>query len=656
MNSIKKNLFLLATASLSLFAEADLSAQTVSDGLFFLPPAQSAGLPPQRAGASSSEMRLGYCVDEMRLPGLAAQGQDGAHSFGAAIEIPSSVLDKYVGDQIETIEFAVSPARGRSCQVFVCTDLDNMIGSFLGGSSILSSVTLNSGEYKDGWNAAKLSKPVTITKGQTLYVGYNIQAMEAPYDWVIFDQSEFSMEGKNWYSLDGEWFSNTAGINRNLCIRAVVAGDNVPQNDITMLRLTPTSGSEYVNQNEPTSYTAYVQNNSPEPITSITVQVEAKGEKTAEYTTTGLNIPNNVPFKFSMDNVVIPFEGNFDGVFTITKVNGADDSDPSDNSSTQYGYSIKQGAVRENHRVLFEEFTSEGYPEAYVADTLYTNALAELSDVIRVKHHRDYQGYEDKFKLGGDEDYGALYNTEKPFVPAVCFGRHKVSSFEEVGPAYFCPYREVVPVVIQQVRNIYAFIDVDVKPVYDATANKLDVTVLGYAGVNEMPKQTGLRLTTWLVEDGILSTTQKGCEEMVQNGVLRAVLSNDGVWGDNVDISNYEFECNYSIALDPSWNKDNLRVVSFVSNWDASNVLNRAIFNVNEAKVKTGTGISDAQQGGKPGVAVFGSAVTALAGSKILGVYDMSGRQMATSQLPKGFYIVKVTNGAETATQKVYVK
>ncbi len=656
MNSIRKNLFLLATAGLSLFAGADLSAQTASDGLFFLPPAQGGNLPAQRAGDSSGEMRLGYCVDEMRLPGLAVQGQDGAHSFGGAIELPASLLDKYVGNQIEAVEFAVSPARGRNCKVFVCTDLDNMGGGVFGTSSILSSVTLNAGEYVDGWNKVKLTSPVTITKGQTLYVGYDITAMQPPFDWVIFDKGSFAMTGRNWYSLDGEWMNNTHGIDLNLCIRAVVTGTNVPENDITILKLQPKDGSEYVNQNEPASYTAYVQNNSPEPITSVTVQVEAKGQKTAEYTTTGLNIPNNIPFQLDMENVVIPFEGNFDGVFTITKVNGGNDSDPSDNSATQYGYSIKQGAVRENHRVLFEEFTSEGYPDAYVADTLYTNALAELSDVIRVKHHRDYQGYEDKFKLGGDEDYGALFNTESPFVPAVSFGRHRVSSFEEAGPAYFCPWGEVVPVVIQQIRNIYAFIDVDVKPTYDAATNKLDVTVLGYAGVNEMPKQTGLRLTTWLVEDGILSTTQQGREEMVQNGVLRAVLSNDGVWGDDVDISSYEFECNYSINLDPSWNKDNLRVVSFVSNWDASNVLNRAVFNVNEAKVKNSTGISDAQKGGKPGVAVFGSAVTALAGSKIMGVYDMSGRQVATSQLPKGIYIVKVTNGTETATQKIYVK
>lgn len=66
----------------------------------------------------------------------------------------------------------------------------------LGGGSILSSVTLSSGQYHSGWNHVKLSKPVTIKEGMTLYVGYNIQGNQGPYDFLLFDQSTYAVDKK----------------------------------------------------------------------------------------------------------------------------------------------------------------------------------------------------------------------------------------------------------------------------------------------------------------------------------------------------------------------------------------------------------------------------------------------------------------------------
>ena len=45
----------------------------------------------------------------------------------------------------------------------------------------------------------KLSKPVTIKEGMTLYVGYNIQGNQGPYDFLLFDQSTYAVGKKNWY-------------------------------------------------------------------------------------------------------------------------------------------------------------------------------------------------------------------------------------------------------------------------------------------------------------------------------------------------------------------------------------------------------------------------------------------------------------------------
>ena len=122
MSVFKKSISLIAVALISA-AGCDLCAQTPVDGGFVFPAAQE-GVAPKaafRASASTDTMRLGYCVDEPRLPGLMLQDDGLPHAVGAAIELDANLLDKYVGDRIEAVEFAIdpraaSPARSSSAQ------------------------------------------------------------------------------------------------------------------------------------------------------------------------------------------------------------------------------------------------------------------------------------------------------------------------------------------------------------------------------------------------------------------------------------------------------------------------------------------------------------------------------------------------------------
>ena len=42
-------------------------------------------------------------------------------------------------------------------------------------------------------------------------------------------KSRYAVTGRNWYGYDMNWFNNTAGIDKNICIRAVVSGNTVPK-------------------------------------------------------------------------------------------------------------------------------------------------------------------------------------------------------------------------------------------------------------------------------------------------------------------------------------------------------------------------------------------------------------------------------------------
>ena len=132
MKSFRNSLFLLALTSLPLTG-ADLFAQSADD-----------------------TMRLGYCTTEYSS-GLILQGVEGPGIYQAAAYFTSDLLDKYEGDKITAVEFAVKPKRGSEAKVFVCNHINYISTTTLGSGSTT--------DYAEGWNTVKLTKPVTIYKG-----------------------------------------------------------------------------------------------------------------------------------------------------------------------------------------------------------------------------------------------------------------------------------------------------------------------------------------------------------------------------------------------------------------------------------------------------------------------------------------------------------
>lgn len=627
MKSLDKSLLALSIVGLSFMA-TDMHAQATGD-----------------------DVRLGYCTTDYSQ-GLIARDLTGSHIYQAATYLTSDVLDKYVGCKIDAVEFAIKPMRGTMASVFVCTDLDNIKSTTLASA--------NTSSYGEGWNKVGLKNSVTITKGMNLYIGYMLMLSDGEaYDCLLFDKSPYAVKEHNWYGYDDLWMNNTEGINHNICIRAVASGDNVPDGDISLMKLEPADGSDYVKQNSPKSYYAYVQNNGRQKVTSLNLSLTSttsQGSKTIDIPFDNLDIPNNEPTRILLNNIVTPVEGNFTTTFNVNQVNGIADPDPSDNSTTRSGYSIKEGTSPVARRILFEEFTSEGYDESPAADEMHREVVgtrAEQDDVVWVKHHRNYGSTVDKFAPSSDASYAELYGTSRPFVPAVCFDRLTITGMEDSGPAYFIPYSEQVATFFDLAAGQPSFVSLKAVPSLSADGNTLSVDVSGHAGTNEMPMQTDLRLTAWLVEDNIATTTQAGADSYVQNGVLRKVLS--GVWGDNLDISSYDFEKSFSTELDPLWNKANLRVVAFVSNYDKNTSLRR-VYNTAEGHLSTEAAIESVASASRQAFSLIGGSVVANEGFTLLGVYDVAGRNVASGNLANGLYIVKTTDGTHIFTQKINVK
>lgn len=678
MRTNRNKLFLLSIASLPLFG-GDLFGMTGTP----LMPAPQAVITKATVTKKDAGMRLGpsetyksigkYCIPVSQVE----EDTPVSHTMCQAIRLPASLLNKYVGCKIDSIEVVLGARtgnglapddeavegvkRGNGLTAFVCKDLDKVIEG-----DVLTSVSTQ--DYASGYNKFKFNNSVTIEKDQDLYLGYYITLTPGEnLDAVAFDDPivmGYSGEkGNSFLALDFYWQSNSSfptAVNgqpyyMNAAIRGIASGDKFPDGDVGLISLS--SGNDYyVECNSPATYQAKIRNYSPETVKSMEFSVSVNGKESDNVVLNDLNVPSHEITTIDVPGVKINHEGNLDVKLTVKKVNGVDDSDVADNDMTSSSFAYREGGQILRRNVLLEQFTSEGYSEAEFVDESYKEFLADQSNVIWVKHHvKTKGGFVDQFVTDFEKKYVSLYGGASTFFPAACFDRMKFLGMQDPGPAYFVESNVAFEAMLGNVNMIPSFAELNVRPKHNEADNTITVKVNLNTQANVMPGQTDLRLTTWLVEDGIVSTEQKGVSgEYIQDGVIRAVLSED-VWGDKVDISSYSASKEYSIAVDPKWNLANMRVVSFLSNYDPSNKVYQ-LYNSRESKVQVSSGISSVVRTPDSMVTVTDGNVEAINGNTLVGVHDLSGRSFTGKNLPKGMYIVTVSDGKQQSAVKVVVK
>lgn len=678
MRNNRNKLFLLSIASLPLFG-GDLFGMTGTP----LMPSPQAVITKATVTKKDAGMRLGpsetyksigkYCIPVSQVE----EDTPVSHTMCQAIRLPASLLNKYVGCKIDSIEVVLGARtgnglapddeavegvkRGNGLTAFVCKDLDKVIEG-----DVLTSVSTQ--DYASGYNKFKFNNSVTIEKDQDLYLGYYITLTPGEnLDAVAFDDPivmGYSGEkGNSFLALDFRWQSNSSfpmAVNgqpyyMNAAIRGIASGDKFPDGDVGLISLS--SGNDYyVECNSPATYQAKIRNYSPETVKSMEFSVSVNGKESDNVVLNDLNVPSHEITTIDVPGVKINHEGNLDVKLTVKKVNGVDDSDVADNDMTSSSFAYREGGQILRRNVLLEQFTSEGYSEAEFVDESYKEFLADQSNVIWVKHHvKTKGGFVDQFVTDFEKKYVSLYGGASTFFPAACFDRMKFLGMQDPGPAYFVESNVAFEAMLGNVNLIPSFAELNVRPKHNEADNTITVKVNLNTQANVMPGQTDLRLTTWLVEDGIVSTEQKGVSgEYIQDGVIRAVLSED-VWGDKVDISSYSASKEYSIAVDPKWNLANMRVVSFLSNYDPSNKVYQ-LYNSRESKVQVSSGISSVVRTPDSMVTVTDGNVEAINGNTLVGVHDLSGRSFTGKNLPKGMYIVTVSDGKQQSAVKVVVK
>lgn len=590
-------------------------------------------------GASAQEAekaRLGFCVDEIGS-GLIAQ-TDQPSEYHAAIRLPNSILKKYVGNKITTIDFAILQKPGDEMTLFISREL--------GGQAL---VTQTISDFTTGWNSIKLKRPYTIRENDDLYVGYVFYTGPSTINAqvITFDGVAGRTAGVNFFGDRGIWNEVSPQVNYDLAIRAFVEGDNLPRNDVQIREL---ATNDFIVQNYPTSAKVSMWNFGLDEVTSMDVEISANGKVFDTKNLRDISVPHNTEVTLDVNGVEFPEEGNNSLEVRVINVNGKEDSDLSDNYAKHNLFAAKEGAVPANRSILFEQFYSEKDKNGPDADVLYGDAIGEAEDVVWIKHHVD-----DKFALDAAKPYKFFFDKNLMFFPALLADRNVFDGMVEFGPAYFINYQSVAEDMINISREVPSYIAPTIALNYDEASRKLNITASGEAGVKEMPFQSSLRLTVYLVEDKVQSATQAGKNEYVHNGVVRSIVT-ESCWGDEIDVTSYAFEKNYEVTLDKSWNADNIRVVAVVSNYDAKNKRQLQVYNTACSAIKS-VGIDEVENDGRePGVWVVDGYLQIEGGYTLLGVYDLSGSVMDNACLTPGIYIVRTTDGTDVYHQKVIVK
>lgn len=588
-------------------------------------------------GLSAQErVALGYCED--KLGGTIIAQDPLPHEFGAAIYLPAEILNKYVGSTINTIDFAIGGVAGDVMTVFIARELE--------GKPLLSKQTA---DFKKGWNTVKFNKGYTIKEGDKLYIGYRYYTTEECLgaEVMIFDYHQGSIPGTNWFSQDNKWWKfDTSSINFDLAIRAFAEGTNLPKTDIGARDLVSPAT---IIKNQPNDYTFNMRNYGTENVSNIKFNVLANGEIYDTKELTGLDFPNNMEMNVKLEGITFPNEGNNTLGIDIIEVNGSTDTDKNDNVIETPVYSINENAKPVHRNVLFEEFTTEKDKSSIDADSVYNLAVSEYDNVKWVKHHLS-----DQFFLDKEAGYNFLFENNQTFYPAISVDRNTFDGLQERGPAYFVGHENIVADLFKISSGIVSYILPEATAHFDETSRQLKVNIDIKPEVIEMPLQTDLRLTVYVVEDGVVSTTQKGRNEFVQNGVIRDIITEG--WGDKIDISNGDISKEYTCNIPSEWNEKNMRVIAFVNNYDKKDALNCMVYNTCEALFDTNAGINDIEGDVVDAMVWYENGrLNVTNGYSIVAIYDISGAMV--SNVSHGMYLVKVVaaNG-KCLVKKVMIK
>lgn len=580
---------------------------------------------------------------------------------GLAVRIPAEKLRLLAGHKINAIDLAIGSKKSTdgNIKVFISKELDKT--PLVEETHAITSANV--------WTTYTLATPYEITgTEEELYIGYTIDIPKT-YMALSADMSS-PMEDVTYALFDSEW--------RDVCdmnvgqgnIRAVLDSD--PQ--ITDLLFKPLKLDNYYKQGGTYSFSGDIFNFGTTTVNKFKISLQI-GSAAPQLYDIEEKIEPSSSYKFNIPDYVAQETGELDVKLEIVEVNGAADSEPSDNTEKTDAYFYPQEMER---ALLLENFTGQTCGNCPAGHRAIESALeswnrkTENPEVIEVTHHSGY--YPDNFTMKEDIEYTSLY-PGSTYAPAVMVNRMAFGT--QLAPVVNVS-ESLVTEALEYANATMPYVALNLETAFDPSTRKLDVKVQANT-FNELPEDIHT-INVMLCQDNLVGQQSGMGSNYVHNHVFRGALTGNA-WGvqktfmpgstetyevsyvipDAIHSSYYEqTSSKYDIPAVP----EDMYVVAYVAVYDENNsnkryILNCAKAKLGENKMQGGfSGIEGVQQDTMaPNIHIVDGQVTADTECRSIEVYNLAGMRVANDNLKDGLYIVRiVTVDGNVVTAKALAK
>lgn len=518
------------------------------------------------------------------------------------------------------------------------------------------------------WKNYTFSKPFVLEEETEFYVGYTVEAGLENLGPLAFDRSGevrgltwyYSDENKTWTDLYGNGLGN---INLQLLVEDMES--------FTDLSLKSFLANGYYKVGNPYEYVVQVFNFGTQPITGFDVNLQIGDDKPVTYSYSDLNIEAAKTYDISLPAYMSSDSGSLPVKIAINNINGADDSDMSDNVEDSHVFIYPLDVEK---KLLLEGFTGQDCGNCPSGHQIVNKVVKDCGEsVIEVFHHSGY--YADDFTMMEDGEYTWFYNGETNSAPAAMLNRLWDSDSGFSGPIFNTMNATVLANVIGKAAAIQPYVSVDINNKFNEETRELKTTVKVHTYVE--PESEINTLNIFIVQDSIIAYQASGGNNYVHRYAFRGALLNP--WGVSVTLKagedlireySYilpdEILSTYASQTSIPTELKNMHVVAFVSAYSADNANACGVYNCNSVKFTESTftvSIDEEVADKAPfNIHVNGNTVDVQGDYTRLDVYDMTGKRVKTLDnsvesfdLPQGFYIVSAISNGKIFAKKVTI-
>lgn len=513
---------------------------------------------------TSVQFVMQYCDDTIQT----ALGQDYSETVyeqSAAIKLTESQLSAFVYNRIIKMSVGLNGMDDNA----ISTQYSNLkfwIREELDGEDIWSQEYEGDIKLMD-WNEIVMSPYYKLTKNTyDLYFGYTIEANGL----IIGCDGSLSPTKEGCYIYDcssRRWIQHTdLG---NMCIKCVVSGENMPQNDAALVAI---ETSKYAKPNKGYTFVATIENKALNPLNSFDIVVKSgKNEYFRQYVELETALNRGDKHTFFVNDVKLTGSGLIDVEYVVENVNGVELDDNTKDNSVVVKTTVAENLV--NRVVLLENTTGDMCSNCPAGHDYIEKAMNEAGEenFIWMAHHAGYNA--GKYTSNQSDTIASLfYNTQMTYAPGLMIDRTNLLSVGVTtsgtpgGPIFSVnevASRGLLDDYFRLMQSEMSPIALDVQHTYDAATRNLTVTVKGDI-LAEIPNRNRLAIGIALLEDNLEGTQAGVAGKYYHDHVCRDGLTS--ILGNVVGGDGDTFEFTATKALRNVFVPENMTVVVWVAN------------------------------------------------------------------------------------------